>query len=33
LRPLKQTISNDFLEFLGDFEAICEMALARESGP
>jgi hypothetical protein len=21
LRPLKQTISNDYLEFLGDFEA------------
>jgi hypothetical protein len=33
LRPLKQTISNDYLEFLGDFEAICETALARETGP
>jgi hypothetical protein len=33
LRPLKRTISNDYLEFLGDFEAICETALARESGP
>jgi hypothetical protein len=32
LRPLKQTISNDYLEFLGDFEAICKTALAPESG-
>jgi hypothetical protein len=32
LRPLKQAISNDYLEFLVDFEAICEMAIARESG-
>jgi hypothetical protein len=29
LRPLKPTISNYFLEFLGDFEAICETALAQ----
>jgi hypothetical protein len=33
LRPLKQTFFNDYLEFLGDFEAICETALVRESGP
>jgi hypothetical protein len=31
LRPLKQTISNNYLEFL--LEAICKMALACESGP
>jgi hypothetical protein len=31
--PLKQTISNNYLEFLSDFEAICETALAHESGP
>jgi hypothetical protein len=33
LRPLKPTISNDYLEFLGDFEAICEMALAPDPWP
>jgi hypothetical protein len=33
LRQLKPTISNDYLEFLSNFEAICETALARESGP
>jgi hypothetical protein len=33
LRPLKQTISNDYLKFLSDFEVICETALACESGP
>jgi hypothetical protein len=26
-------ISNGYLEFLGDFEAVCETALGRESGP
>jgi hypothetical protein len=26
-------MSNDYLEFLGDFEAICETALVSESGP
>jgi hypothetical protein len=25
--------ANNFPEFLGDFEAICKTALARESGP
>jgi hypothetical protein len=33
LKPLKQTIWNDYREFLGNFEAIWETALARESGP
>jgi hypothetical protein len=28
LRPLKQSMSNKYLEFLCDFEAICEMVLA-----
>jgi hypothetical protein len=32
LKPQKQTISNEYLEFLGELEAICETALARESG-
>jgi hypothetical protein len=26
-------ISNDYLKFLGEFEAIFEMALVHESGP
>jgi hypothetical protein len=30
---MKPTISNDDLEFLGDFEAICKTALTRKSGP
>jgi hypothetical protein len=33
LRLLTPTISNDYFEFLGDFEAICAAALASESGP
>jgi hypothetical protein len=33
LRRRKPTISNDFLEFLGEFEAIFETDLALESGP
>jgi hypothetical protein len=32
LRPLKPTITNDYLEFLSDFEAMCESTLAHESG-
>jgi hypothetical protein len=32
-RPRKSIISNDFLEFLGEFDVIFETALARESGP
>jgi hypothetical protein len=26
-------LSNDYLDFLGEYKAICETALARESGP
>jgi hypothetical protein len=33
LKLLKPTISNDYLKFLNDFEAICETALAPESRP
>jgi hypothetical protein len=33
LRQLKPTISNDFLEFLGNFEALFEPALSPESEP
>jgi hypothetical protein len=33
LKPRKQTISNEYLEFLGELEAICETAFARESEP
>jgi hypothetical protein len=33
LRRLKPTISNDYLEFLGNFEGIFGTALAPESGP
>jgi hypothetical protein len=33
LRSRKPTIMKDNLEFLGVFEAICETASARESGP
>jgi hypothetical protein len=33
LKMRKPTISNEYLEFLGEFEAICKLALARESGP
>jgi hypothetical protein len=32
-RPWKPMISNDYLKFLGEFEAIFEMALVHESGP
>jgi hypothetical protein len=28
-----QTLQNDYLNFLGEYEAICETALAHESGP
>jgi dsRNA-specific ribonuclease len=31
--PRKLTISNEYLEFLGEFEAIFETALASETGP
>jgi hypothetical protein len=33
MKPLKQTISNEYLKFLSEFEAICETASVRESGP
>jgi hypothetical protein len=33
IRPRKPYISNNYLDFLGDFEAIFETALAHESGP
>jgi hypothetical protein len=33
LIPLKPKISNNYLKFLGDFEAICKTTLAPESGP
>jgi hypothetical protein len=33
LKPWKLTISNEYLEFLREFKAISEMALARELGP
>jgi hypothetical protein len=33
LKPWKPIISNDYLEFISKFEAICETALARESRP
>jgi hypothetical protein len=33
IRPRKPYISNNYLDFLGEFEAIFETALAHESGP
>jgi hypothetical protein len=33
MRQEKPNISNNYLNFLGEYEAIFEMALARESGP
>jgi hypothetical protein len=33
LRLLKPTISNDYLKFLGDFEAICETAFFSSKYP
>jgi hypothetical protein len=33
IRLQKPYISNNYLDFLGKFEAIFEMALAHESGP
>jgi hypothetical protein len=33
MRPRKPYISNNYLDFLGEFEAIFETALAHESGP
>jgi hypothetical protein len=33
IRPWKPYISNNYLDFLGKFEAIFETALALESGP
>jgi hypothetical protein len=33
LKPRKPTISNDHLEFFGEFEAICKTALAVNQGP
>jgi hypothetical protein len=32
-QPQKPTISNDYLEFPGKFEAICKTTLAHESWP
>jgi hypothetical protein len=31
--PRNPNFSNDYLDFLGEYKAICETALARESGP
>jgi hypothetical protein len=33
LTPRNPNFSNDYLDFLGEYEVICETALARESGP
>jgi hypothetical protein len=33
IRPQKPYISNNYLDFLGEFEAIFETASAHESGP
>jgi hypothetical protein len=33
IRPRKPYISNNYPDFLGKFEAICETALDPESGP
>jgi hypothetical protein len=33
LRPRDHNFANDYLNFLGEYEAICEKVLARESGP
>jgi hypothetical protein len=33
MRPPKPYISNNYLDFLGEFEAIFETALTNESGP
>jgi hypothetical protein len=32
-KEFRGLIYNKYIEFLGEFEAICEMALAHESGP
>jgi hypothetical protein len=31
--PLNPNFLNDYLDFLGEYEAICETVLAPESGP
>jgi hypothetical protein len=33
MTPMNPNFANDYLEYLGEYEAICEAALARESGP
>jgi hypothetical protein len=33
LTPQNLNFSNNYLDFLGEYEAICETALAPESGP
>jgi hypothetical protein len=33
LTPRNPKFSNDYLDFLGKYEAICETAIALESGP
>jgi hypothetical protein len=33
LRTRNPNFAKDYLDFLGEYEAICEKALARESGP
>jgi hypothetical protein len=33
LTPRNPNFANGYFDFLGEYEAICEMALARESGP
>jgi hypothetical protein len=33
LKPRNPNFANNYLEYLGEFEAMCETALARESGP
>jgi hypothetical protein len=33
LKPQDQNFANDYLDFLGENEAICKTASGRESGP
>jgi hypothetical protein len=33
IETAEATIPNEYLEFLGEFEGICETALVRQSGP
>jgi hypothetical protein len=33
MRPRNRNFAHDYLDFLGENEAICKTALGRESGP